>query len=164
MLRFILFGMFLITMTSASAAERFLLEFELTKGESSIESGKVFITQKQRTWSKGLQRSYLRLRCQPEVSGEVKKLYSTVDHFAGLRITHQLAGDNIALTVVRSLVQPRLTEIRALARSECKDMSPIVTTTTQSYSIFAKDGDSASRPFGEQMAFRIRLQSIDGKR
>jgi len=162
--RILLFCIFLAVISTASAAERFQLNFALTQGENTIERGVAFITEKQRTWNKGLQRSYLKLRCQQQDSGKTQKLYSTVDHFAGLRVTHQLTGDNVELTVVRSEVQARLVEIRALAKSECKDLSPIVTTTTLTYSLLAKDGVSESRPFGENMAFRVRLQSIEGKR
>jgi hypothetical protein len=162
--RVVLFCIFLAMMTTASAAERFQLNFELTQGEKTIERGVAFITQKPRTWYKGLQRSYLKLRCQQQESGKTQKLYSTEGHFAGLRVTHQLTGDSVELTVVHSEVQARLTEIRALAKSECKDLSPIVTTTKQTYSLLAKDGMSESHDLGENMAFRVKLQSIEGKR
>jgi len=162
--RVILFCIFLAMMTTASAAERFQLSFELTQGENTIERGVAFITEKPHTWKKGLRRSYLKLRCQQQESGKTQKLYSTVDHFAGLRVTHQLTGDNVELTVVRSEVQARLAEIRALSKSECKDLSPIVSTTTQTYSLLAKDGVSESRAFGENVVFRVKLQSIGGKR
>lgn len=54
-----------------------------------------------------------------------------MEHFAGLSVTHQLVGGNIELTVVRKVVQPRLIEIRALGKSECRDLSLVVTSTTQ---------------------------------
>jgi len=155
--------MFLATTTSVHATEQFQLSFELIQSEKMLERGMAFVSQKPRTWSKGLQRSYLRLRCRQQESGKIQKSYSTEDHFAGLRVSHQLAGDKVELTVVRNVIQPRLIEIRALSRSECTDMSPIVSTTTQTYSVSAKDGVSESRPFAENMAFRIKLQSIKGK-
>jgi len=164
MTRILLFCIFLAAMTTASAAERLQLNFELTQGENTIERGVAFITKKQRTWSKGLQRSYLKLGCRQQESGKTTKLYSTVDHYAGLRVTHKLAGDHVELTVVRDEVQARQAEIRALAKSECKDLSPIVTTTKQAYSLLAKDGVSESRAFGENMAFRVKLQSLENKR
>ena len=58
---------------------------------------------------------------------------------AGMPVTHQLAEGNVELTVVRSVVQPRLTEIRALARSECKDLAPIITTATETSTFAVKD-------------------------
>ena len=118
-------------------------------------------TLKQHTWSKGLQRSYLKLRCKQLESGKTEKLLSTVDHFDGFRVTHQLAENEVVLTVVRTIVQPRLTEIRALAKNECKDLSPIVTTTTLSFTLPAVDGNTESCPFGENMIFRATLQSLD---
>ena len=115
----------------------------------------------QNIWSKGLKRSYLKLRCNLNESGRLQKFYSTVDYFSGLRVTHQLAENEVVLTVVRTVVQPRLTEIRALAKNECKDLSPIVTTTTLSFSLPAVDGNTESRPFGEDMIFRTALLSLD---
>ena len=156
----LLSGMLLTTATSAGTDERFLLKFELIQDENIIERGRDHVSRESHTWSKGLQSSYLKLRCHQQKSGEMQKLYSTVDHFTGLRVTHQLAGDNVELTVVHHVVQPRLAEIRALARRECRDLSPIVTTTTQSYSLPAKDGMTESTPFSENMTFRATLQSL----
>ena len=159
--RLLLLGILLTVTISASAAERFSLKIDLAQGEKVVERGRALVSQKQRTWSKGLQRSYLKLRCKQLESGKTEKLLSTVDHFDGFRVTHQLAENEVVLTVVRTIVQPRLTEIRALAKNECKDLSPIVTTTTLSFTLPAVDGNTESRPFGENMIFRATLQSLD---
>ena len=98
-----------------------------------LERGNILVSQELHTWSKWLKRSYLRLRCQQTETGKTQKLYSTVDHFDGLSVSHQLAGNNIELKVVHSMVKPRLAEIHALPKNECKDMSPIVTTVSQNY-------------------------------
>jgi hypothetical protein len=159
-IRFMLFGVLLVAVTSACAAEQYLLKFELAQGEKVIERGNILVSGKQNTWSKGLKRSYLKLRCDLNESGRMQKFYSTTDYFSGLRVTHQLVSDHVELTVVRNIVQPRLVEIRALAKSECKDLSPIVTATTQLYKHPAKDGVSERLPFGEHMAFRATIQSL----
>ena len=158
--RFLLLGILITATTFVSATERFSMSFELTQSDKMIERGRALISGKQRTWSKGLQRSYLKLRCNQLQSGKTEKLLSTVNHFAGLRITHQIAGDKVELSVVRSVVTPRLVEIRALARNECNDLSPIVTTTTKTYSFPAADGINESSPFGESLVFRATLQSV----
>ena len=163
-IRFILLGILLTIAASVNAAERFLLNLELTQGKNKIEMGRTFVSQKPHTWSKGSKRSYLKLGCHQQESGKTQKLYSTVDHFAGLRVTHQLAGNNVELTVVRNVVQPRLVEIRALAKNKCKDLSPIVTTISESYIFPAKDGIDEARPFGENMTFRVTLQSAEWNR
>jgi len=130
-MRLLLLGMLLTTTTYAGAVERFFsLKFELIHNPKTIERGNVIVSKEPHTWSKGLKRSYLRLRCNQLESGKTEKLLSTVDLFAGLRVTHQLVGSNIELTVVRNIVQPRMVEIRALAKNECKDLYPAVTTTT----------------------------------
>ena len=157
--RFILFVLLIAATTCVSATERFSLSFELNQSEKMIEQGRAVVSGKQRTWSKGLQRSYLKLRCNQLESGKTEKLFSTVNHFAGLRITHQIAGDKVELSVVRNVVAPRLAEIRALARNECKDLSPIV-TTTKTYSFPAEDGINESSPFGESLVFRATIQSV----
>lgn len=159
-IRFLLFSIFLIMTTSAIAAEQLLLDFKLTQGERNIGAGKVLVSQKLNIWSKGVKRSYLKLRCQQLKTGKVEKLYSTADHFDGLQITHQLVEGKLELIVVRNTVQPRLVEIRALSKKECRDMSPVVSTTTETYSFPAKDGINESRPFGENMTFWANILSI----
>ena len=156
--RLLLFGILTAATTCASATERFSMGFELTQAGKMVERGRAMVSEKQRTWSKGLQRSYLRLRCNKLESGKTEKLKSTVDHFSGLRVTHKLAGGKVELTVVRTVVKPRRIEIRALDKNECKDLSPIVTTTTQTYSFTAEEGVNESHPFGENMIFRATLQ------
>lgn len=163
-LRILLFVLLLSTGIGAHAAERFLLDFEFTAGKKTLERGKAIVTPKKHTWNKGLERSFLKLDCGLTKSGKMKKLYSTVDYFTGLRVTHQLAENNIEITVVRTKVQPRLTEIRALSEEECKDLAPIISTTTQTYIFPAKHGVDESHSFDEQATFRARLHSIGGTR
>lgn len=157
---FLLFGILITAAACAGATERFSMGIELSQAGKVIERGRVLVSGEQHTWSKGLQRSYLRLRCNELDSGKTKKLFSTVDHFSGLRVTHQSVGNNVDLTVVQTSVQPRLAEIRALARDECKELSPIVTTTRQTYRFAAEDGMHESRPFGEGMLFLVTLRSL----
>jgi hypothetical protein len=161
LIRHLLFGLLLTATATANSAERFAMKIELTQGEKLIERGNTIVTGKAYTWSRGLERSYLRLRCDLTKPGKLIKLYSTIALFDGLRVTHQLKGDSVELKVVRSIVQPRLTEIRALKKTECKDLSPIVTTTTLSYSFPAQDGMTETRPFGNDMMFRSVLQSVE---
>ena len=158
--RFIILGMLLATTTCVWSKEPFSLKFELIHADKTIEWGRAVVGEQQRTWSKGLQRSYLRLRCSQEESGKTGKFLSTTNHFSGLRVTHQLVGDRVELTVERNIVKPRLKEIRALARNECKDLSPVVTRTTRNYSFPAVEGASESYPFGEDMVIRLTLQSV----
>jgi len=160
-MRFFLPGMLLAVSAFASAAERVQLNFELTQGESKIESGRDFVSRKPHTWSKGFRRSYLQVRCQQQESGKSHKLFSTVDHFAGLLVKHKLAGDNVELTVIRSVVQPRLTEIRALGKNECRELAPVVTTASETYIFPAKDGVDKAHSFGNTMTFRVVLQPVD---
>lgn len=161
-MRYVVFGMLMAVAAAPLAAERFLMNFELIQGENKVEWGRTFVSHKPYTWSKGLRRSYLRLRCKADASGKVQKLYSTVDHFAGLRITHKLIGERVEVTVIRDVVQSRLAEIRAVPKGACKELAPIVTTTTETYAFPAQDESSVSQPFGEAMAFKARLQSIGG--
>ena len=157
----VLFTMLLLTMLMpVHAAERKLIKFDLLKGKNILVTGKDYTSEKPHTWSKGALRSYLELSCQKNVSGKVEKLYSTIDHFSGLRVTHKLSGENIEIKVVRILVKPRLIEIRALPKNECKDMAPILTITTESYLYPAIDGNSEARLFGEGMTFRSILTTL----
>ena len=159
-IRFLLFAIFLILTTSVIAAEQLLLDFKLSQGERKIEAGKALVSQKLNIWSKGVKRSYLKLRCKQLESGKTEKLYSTVDHFDGLQITHQLVDGKVELIVVRNTVQPRLAEIRRLSKKECRDMFPIVSTTTETYSLAAKGGINESRSFGDNMTFWASIQFI----
>ncbi|MFW2373270.1 MAG: hypothetical protein ACN4GM_09120 [Gammaproteobacteria bacterium] len=163
-IRLLLLASFITMAGNANATQRFVLDFSLIQGETKIESGKLVATKKFNTWSKGVKRSYLKLRCHQNTTGKIEKLYSTVDYFDGLTISHQLLAGKVELTVVRNSVQPRLLEIRALSRTECKDMSPVVSTTSETYSFPANDGLSESRPFGENMIFRVVLLALSEQR
>lgn len=160
-IRFMLLGIILTTAASVTAGELLLMNFELASGKSTLHRGKVFITEKKSTWSKGLKRSYLKLRCEQKGNDTegVRKLYSTVDLFDGLSISHQRAENKVILTVVRSAVKTRLAEIRALSRNECKDMSPIVSSVTKSYN-FPADGSGETMLFKEDITFKYTLQSL----
>ena len=160
---FLLFGVFFSVTNSAIAAEKFLLNFELVKGGSIVERGKILVSEKPHIWSKGLKRSYLQLRCQQRETGGMQKLYSTVDLFNGLSVSHQRVDDNLKLIVVHSMVKPRLTEIHDLAKNECKDMSPIVPTVTQTYSYPAKAVTKEQRPFSDNITFRVTIELMSEK-
>ena len=162
-IRFFLFAIILTTTASATAGERLLMNFEIVSGANTLHWGKVFVTEKKSSWSKGLKRSYLKLRCQQKDTEGMRKTYSTVDLFDGLRISHQRVENKIKLTVILSTVKPRLTEIRALSRDECKDMSPIVTSVTKSYNIPAA-GSGETLLLSEDITFRYTLQSPINKR
>jgi len=159
-IRFLILCVLLTMGSSAHATDRLLLKFELAQGDKILYWGKTYVSGKPNTWSTGLRSSYLRLRCHLVEPGKLEKRYSTEDHFSGLRVTHRLAGGNMELTVIRSDVQARLAEIRALSKRECRDLSPVVTTTTEAYSFPAKDGVDESHPFGNNMIFRVTLQSV----
>ena len=161
--RFLLFGIFLTVATSAIAEEQFLVNFELVKGGTIVERGKILVSEKPHIWSKGLKRSYLKLHCQQKETGGVQKLYSTVDLFYGLSVSHQRVEDNIQLTVVRSMIKPRLAEIHALAKNECSDMSPVVSKVTQTYSYSAKATFNEQRPFSEDISFRVTIKLMSEK-
>jgi len=160
-LRFLLFGLLFSLMSSVGAAERIVMSYELTQGEKIVYKGRMIVSEKLREWSNGIKQSYLQLRCNPQESGKLQRLYSTRDHFSGLRITHQIVGSNVEVTAVRSVAQSRLDEIRAVSKkNECREMLPIVSTTTQSYSYPAKDSAFEPRPFGEKMMFSVKLERL----
>jgi hypothetical protein len=157
---FLLSGVLLTAATSVLADDQFLVNFKHVKEGRGLERGNVLVSEKPHTWSKGLKRSYLKLRCQQTETGKARKLFSTVDHFAGLSLRHQLTGNNIELVVVRTTVKPVLAEIHALPKNECKDMSPIVTTISQKYSFIAVDGAKESRPFSEKSEFQVTIKLL----
>ena len=159
-IRLFLMTIFFTSPMSANAAERYILDFKLLKGEKKIESGKFFVTQKQHVWSKGLKRSYLKSRCEKLASGKTLKSLTLANHFSGMSITHQLEGNKINIKVVRNVVQPRLTEIRALGKTECKDIAPDVSTVSQNYSFSASPGLNESLVFGEGITFQIKLHLL----
>lgn len=163
-LRFLLLvALFAITI-SAHAADRFLMDFELLQGDKLIERGKAIVSQKQYTWNKGIQRSFLQLSCQRTASGKLEKVYSTVEYFTGVSVTHQLLEETIEFTVLRRVVQPRLAEIRALSADECEELSPLVATTTQTYRLPTTSNGEASFDFGKEMSCRVKLQELGGTR
>lgn len=161
-LRFLLLITLLSIGTNAYAAERFLMDFEFTAAENTVDRGRAIVSQKKYTWTKGIERSFLKLSCRQKKSGEMEKIFSTVDYFTGLKVTHQLVGTNLELNIIRIIVQPRLSEIRALPEGACKDLSPLVTTTAQTYSFPAKRDTDESRPFDEYTIFHAKLQPIGG--
>lgn len=162
--RILLLGLLFCTSHNLYAAERYLLRFEITQGVQKVDSGKTYITKKKDTWSRGLRSSYLVLSCHHKDDRMMEKRFSTVDHFDGLRISHQLDGDQVILEVVRNKVKPRLTEIRALPRNSCKDLAPIVTSHKANYRLAANDGITEIHPFGEGMSIKFSLQGIGDSR
>ena len=144
----------------AGATERYYVKFELMQDDVVINRGNDYVTNKRHTWSRGLKSSYLRLRCDKTAPGKLKKLYSTIDHFAGLRVNHQLVADRIELTVVRSTVQNRRVEIHDLPKDQCEDLAPVLTTVTETYSFPAKHGTDELRGFGETMDFRLIIPPL----
>lgn len=68
-IRFLLLGMLLVTVTSAGASERFYLRFDLMQDTRVIEHVNAIVSRKPHNWSKGLRRSYLKLRCNRLESG-----------------------------------------------------------------------------------------------
>ena len=101
----------------------------------------------------------MKIRCEQQKSGEVKKLYSTVDLFAGLLVFHQIVENHIELKVSYNIIQPRLNEIRDLKNYKCKDLSPAVTRITKNYRVLADGKDKASYTFGKNMIFKTSLKS-----
>ena len=159
-IRFLILTVLISASTAVAATEKYIMDFTVNQGQKKVEWGKTYITPKIHTWSKGLKRTYLQLRCNQQATGKIQKSLTLVDHFSGVRITHQLVEKQVKITVVRDIVQPRLTEIRALGKDECRDISPGITTTTQSYSFPARSGTSEQRLFGEDLTFQITLQKI----
>ncbi len=73
-LRFLLFSIILTTTTSAAAGELLLLNFVLTtNGTNTLQRGKVFVTEKMHTWSKGLKLSYLDCAVSRKIQKEREK-------------------------------------------------------------------------------------------
>jgi len=151
-------SLFCIT-TLSFADNRYLLSFELAHNGKNLKIGKTLVTREKHTWSSGLKRSYLKIRCEQQKSGEVKKLYSTVDLFAGLLVFHQIVKNHIELKVSYNIIQPGLNEIRDLKNHECKDLSPFVTTITKNYRLLANGKHKASHTFGKNMIFKTSLKS-----
>jgi len=96
--RFLVLSLFLTTGSYVYGASPYVLNFDLSSNDKLLYRGEINVATTPQTWSKGLQRSYLRLRCHQQEPGKVEKLYSTVDHFAGFRVTHQLVEKNVKIT------------------------------------------------------------------
>ncbi|MCW9023655.1 MAG: hypothetical protein OQK73_03135 [Gammaproteobacteria bacterium] len=160
LLRILLVGISLATGTPANATEEFLVKFELIQGARKIEAGRFLVSQESKTWSKGLRQSYLTLSCHKNKSGGTEKRLSLKDHFSGLKISHKLEGENIEARVMHTKIQPQLVKIRELPKNKCQELSPIITTTSESYIIPAKDNFIESYIFGEDMTFKITLTSL----
>ena len=159
--RYILLAAILIIATStANAADRYSLDFKLSKGDKNIERGKLIISKTPSSWRRGLKRTYLKLRCVEQQSGKIQKSLSIEDFFTGLDIFHQLHKNNIILKVVHTDVQSRFTEIHALKDNECKDMAPIIKKTVQKYNFQVTNNIKQTEPFGENMSFQVNLKDI----
>jgi len=161
LIRILFLSVFLIPTAFANGSEQFLLDFKITQGERKIEMGKFFVNNKQHVWSKGVKRTYAKVSCLQQSSGKIQKTFSMLDLFSGVRIMHLLEGDKVKLTVTRNTVQPALKEIRALGKNECKNLSPIVTTTTQHYTLPAKAGANEQYAFGKNSTFNANIIVID---
>ena len=148
----------------ANANARYMIHFELIQNDIKIESGTAFPSNESQAWSKGLKRSYLKLNCARSEAGKLRKNLSTEDHFAGLDVTHKIHSGKVSLKVVWQTVQPRLDEIRALSKSQCKKMTPVVTTVSETFEFALKSGLKKPRPFGDGMFFRISLQALSSNR
>ena len=158
-IRYLLLSMLLTITGLATASDRLYVRFELKQGESIAARGNDYTTKKPHTWSKGIKSSYLRLRCEVTEPGKFKKFFSTVDHYAGTRVTHQLVGDKVEVTVSRSTVKSQRAEIHDLPKDKCENLAPVVATTTETYSFNEKECVNQTRPFGENMSFRFVIQS-----
>ena len=164
MQRLILFFMLFMHGVLAYASDRYLINFELLHGEKKIDWGRSVVQKKTFTWSNGMKRSYLKLDCEAADDMAVKKIYSTVDYFSGLKVTHMLEGDKLKLVVTRNTVRARYHEIRSLEKNQCKNLSPILDSVTETYHLPARADASFSQAFGEDMIFKASLVQIGGTR
>ncbi|HAD09833.1 MAG TPA: hypothetical protein DCF62_10145 [Porticoccaceae bacterium] len=158
--------LFLTALLSAHtyASERYYVSFDLLQNGKVLERGNDYVTKRLSVWNGGHTHSYLKLRCEQDKSGRPVKMFSTVGHFDGVRLTHRLIGDQIEVNVLWSKVKNRRIEIHNLGKKECADLSPIVTTITQSYTYPARTGPGDSRAFGNGMTFRFTVESSGSKR
>ena len=165
LIRSLFLAIFLITSVSAVAAEQFFVDFKIIKDDRKIEWGTFYVENKQHVWSKGIKRTYAKASCVQRASGKQQKTVSMIDLFSGVRVTHKLDAGEVKLKVVRNTVQPVLKEIRALGKDECRELSPIVTTITQHYSLPAKNGVSEQYAFSEKLTFNVELhEMVDSKK
>ncbi|MBA6262342.1 hypothetical protein [Colwellia sp. Bg11-12] len=155
--RLLFIGVLFALSQQVSATDKLIVNFDLKQEKSVRSQGNVLVTSKLTTWNKGLRSSYVQLKCRQLENGKTEKLFSSIDYFDGLKVTHQMLNDEVELTVVHSRVKPQAIEIHKLPDDECKDMSPIVTTTVETYKFMAKKGLTESYPFGKNMTFSYSL-------
>ena len=142
------------------ASERFIIKFELVQAGKTIEKGSTFVTPRQNVWRKGYKRTYLALNCVKQANNQTEKRITSVDHFAGLLITHQIIGNQIALEVEYSQVTPKLNEIRNLPDNICREIKPDVSKQNLSATVDAKNGIEAQFNTEDGSIFQIKVQSI----
>ena len=141
------------------ANDRYFISFSLAQNGNVLQRGSDYVTSRPGVWNSGQTHSYLKLQCEKNKSGKLVKLFSTVTHFDGVRLTHRLVGDQIEVNVLWSEVKNRRAEIHKLGENECSSLSPIVTTITQSYTFPANIGVVDIQPFGETMNFKLAIES-----
>ena len=125
-----LIGCLVFSISTANANNLLAIKFELIQDKKITVSGNTFVSQEKSTWRKGYKQRFLKLNCQQLPSGDINKQISSENHFAGLRISHQIVGDYIELNVERNIVKSRIKEIQALDNKTCKNLSPIITNQT----------------------------------
>ena len=145
---------------SAVAADQFVVNFKFMLGERIIERDNFYVENTQHLWTKGINRTYVKLSCIQNESGELEKRFLMSEIFTGFRIIHILDGDEVKLTVVRKTALPVLKEIRALADDECRELSPVTTITTRQYTLSAKTGVSEQHTFDENLTLHLKLSEI----
>lgn len=163
-IRILIFSFFFAACDTAIGDTRFLMKFSLTEGSRLIERGKTYISTEPTTWSKGLSRSYLQLRCDRNKPNKLTKLYSTIDLFNGLSTKQKIVGTNIEVTVTLNNIQARVDDIRKLGKKDCKELKPIVQNINETYSFPAEAGIEESRSFGDRMKFHFTLENIRSRR
>lgn len=151
------FIIFLSMALPAYSAQLYLLDFDLYQGEKLIDRGKTTVSSNSHSWNRGLTRSYLKLKCNPQRTGKTEKLLSTVDLFSGLHVTHKLVGEQIEVSIKYTTVKPRLVEIRALPGEKCENLAPIQSSISENYSYAARNTTMESRKFGKNMNFRVKI-------
>lgn len=152
--------MTLMASTCQAADERILLSFELTQNGKPVSSGTTIISTKMQSWSKGLKRSYIQLKCKKHGDKTVRS-YSTVEHFHGLVITHQQQGDTVSLDLTNTTVVPSFSEISKLKPEECRDLKPTLTHFHSRLELPAENAAGKEKSLDEGYLFRYTLTTID---
>ena len=160
LIRSLFLAIFLMPPVSAVAAEQFIVNFKLTQGKRVIERDNFYVEKTQHLWTKGINRTYVKLSCIKNKSGELEKKFSMSEIFTGYRIIHILDGDEVKLTVVRKTVVPALKEIRTLADNECRELSPITTIITKQYKLSTKTAVSEEHAFDDKLTLHLKLNEI----